>query len=167
MDPKFLAIMAAFAVVVLSFEIKRKKATAFRLVVVPAIAFIVTLAWIKEEFFSSIETTVFLSIVFGIGLYFGIARGKLKKMERDKSGEIVVQGTLLYVAFWFFVFVLKISTLNLLSRSLSVSSSLLVSLLLLFAIGSLVGMNYELLKKYFATKKEAVLPSGKEGNESP
>jgi len=158
MDLEFSAVLLGLlAIALLAFEMKAKKASALWLFIVPAIVFFATIVVIKEEFFSAYGSMAFLSIVFGIGLYFGVGRGKLAKVEKSESGEIVIRGTILYAVFWFFVLMLKISAVDFLSSSRYISSALLSSLLLIFACGSLLGKNYELMKKYFEAKKAPAL----------
>ncbi len=145
--------LGLFALAMLFFDVREKKARPLWILLVPAAVFFATLVLVRDEFFASFFSLAALSFAFGLGLYFGMGRGKLTKVEKNEKGEIIARGSVFYVVFWFAVLVVKASAVDFLQQNRHVSSALLASILLLFACGSLLGKNYEVLRKYLGARK--------------
>jgi hypothetical protein len=135
----FESIFFLVVIILLVFQLRRRRVRFFGLVILPLIMLLFTLPIIMPDVSTSLLGIVLIALGLVIGAGIGIAIGSMMKVEVDeKDGSMVLKGSILAVALWAGIIGLKIFGKDLINSIGIIDMSLVTSMFLMMAVASMI-----------------------------
>jgi hypothetical protein len=136
----FNEVFLVIVFLILLLQLRERRVRLWTLVVMPCFMLIVTIPMVSAELSSGLLNIVFLAVGFVIGGALGAFIGSMMKVKiNEKDGTMVLKGSLLAVAIWGAIIVIKLYGKGLIGVTGVIDINLLTSVFLMLTLGTMIG----------------------------
>ncbi len=142
---------------ILLLQLRERRVRMWTLVVMPCIMLVFTIPLVNMDLNSGLPGMVLLAVGLVIGCGIGVLIGSMMQVKIDeKDGTMILKGSLLAVALWGAIIVIKLYGKGLIGDTGVIDINLLTSVFLMVTLGTMIGRRAFVYWRYLQLKKPAL-----------
>jgi hypothetical protein len=135
-------------VIIVLLQLRERKVKPLTLMIMPAFMFIITWFLIEDVIFTSLLNFALIAASFVLGILIGFAVASFIKVKVDDNGNVMMKGSLIAVAIWILVILIKIYGEQTLGSLKYFDLSVLTSMFLMITLGTMISRRVFIYRKY-------------------
>ena len=135
-------------VIIVLLQLRERKVKPLKLMIMPAFMFIITWFLIEGVVFTSLLNFTLISASFILGVLIGFTVASFIKVKVDENGNVMMKGSLIAVAIWILVILIKIYGEQTLGSMKYFDLSVLTSMFLMITLGTMISRRIFIYRKY-------------------
>jgi hypothetical protein len=135
-------------IIIILLQLRERKVKPLSLMIMPIFMFIVTWFLIQGVIFTSLLNFVLISGSFILGVLIGFFVASFIKVKVDDKGNVMMRGSVIAVAIWILVILIKIYGEQTLGSLQYFDLSVLTSMFLMITLGTMISRRAFIYRKY-------------------